>query len=593
MWPALVCVCGFPLMRSLPIPFVAAIALFSIGAAHAVSDAAANRILSTPPTKEMLASPQAAKARIAEIDEIIKSTPTRQVEFEAYKIPLQRVVDSAAAGSPAAKAEAEAQRRYLIIVRAREGVMLLRVVNARQQGEAIVVEDVAGRRSVWDRKSVVAAMSWPTDEEIAKLSPEQVTKLVARYQTHASLNKPVQAELLAEAERIEKTAAAASTQPTVDEPDQLQAFLSRGFAPSPTMQPQELAQQLLVAEELRKAHPEAVEQIDSVAVPMREALEKLWSGKVFDGTEWIDGREAKKFATAEELRTAREELQKSYRAVLNGGALTNGGVWSTLQWAFGIYALAVLVGTICLLSRGGMWRVLGVLIVLGALGWGYFRFKPLFEPAPAMAEAPGGGNADAAMEIVLNSAEAELGAPPREESKRVRVVNEADINAFIEERVTFSDPSPEHVVTRKDLQVALEANRVIVEELLEWEGRTFLVRYDFPAEPRVNDLVLKDPAVTINGVAISSRAARPLVESLGEAVGAAMKDAYVRATYRLTRVDPGALELTAMAKPLPSPTPAPTPKPTPTPRPTPEPTPTPKEQNIYEMLGLETPPGEE
>lgn len=563
------------MLRFPPIACVAlAASLFLSGVLHAdpVDD-----LLAEPPTEAELSNSGAAAQKLATIEELIASNPDRRVELEAYAIPLRQA-------TPAKQEEASVS--YLFILRSPDGVELVHARTARRDGDAVVIEEISGGRRVVPRQEVTVVLPRVADAAIARLSDTQLRKLIAQYQAQAGVRPQIRAQLQAEVDRM--TAAAGSSQQT-NISARVAEIVALDFQPTSSLQREDLARQLLEIDELCRLSPNDAPALEAATVPIRDALENLWAGRAFDGSQWVAGREARMVGRAEDIRKMREDYQENFRLAFNG-TLPAGAAWSVLQWTFGPWVLAALVGLILVLGRNPALRILGLLIVAGGLGWAIYQYRGLFSAAPAPDAVASEGDAARVLEIVLNSQEAKLGFPPREESKRVVTLSEADINAFIAGRVEMNAPSATPGdATRKSLRVRVAKDRLILEETVSWRGRDYAVVYEYPTNG--SDLEVVTPVVSVNGVVLPSKAAVALSTGLGEAVKAAAMETHVRDTYRVTALDDGRMELTANTRPLPPPRP---PKPKPTPRPTPVPTPTPTptpEPDIYEMLGLERPPG--
>lgn len=564
--------------RPSPIARVAIVAasLFLSGILQA---APVDDLLAEPPSEAELSDPRAAAQKLATIEELIASTPDRRAELEAYAIPLRR--------STAGKQETP-QTTYLFLLRSPTGVELVHARTAQQDGTAVVIEEISGGRRVVSRQDVVVVLPRVDDAALARLDDAQLRKLVGQYQAQAGVRPQVRAQLEAEVERM---TAAATADRERNVPARVAEITALDFTPTPSLQPADLARQLLEIDELRTLSPDDAPALEAAAVPIRDALENLWAGRAFDGSQWVGGREARLVGRAEDIRRMREDYPQNYRLAFDS-VIPSGAAWSALQWTFGPWMLAALVGMILLLGRNAVLRVVGLLVVAGGLGWAAYKYRALFSSPPASAEvATSTGDSLRVLEVVMNSQESKLGSPPRAEDKRVVTLSDADINTFIADRVEMdASPAAPGDATRKSLRVRAQENRILLEETVSWRGRDYLIVHEYNASGG-KDLEIVSPVVSVNGTVLPPKAARALSDRLGSAIRDALIEEYVRDTYRVTALADGRIELTATARPLPPPRP---PKPKPTPRPTPVPTPTPEptpEPDIYDMLGIERPPG--
>lgn len=562
--------------RLLPIARAAIVAsgLFSTSLLQA---APVDDLLAQPPSEAELSDPRAAGEKLAAIEELIATAPDRRVELEAYAIPLRQVT--------VAK-QGSAQPSYLFVLRAPNGFELVHARTAQQEGTAVIIEEISGGRRVISRQDVVVVLPRVEDAAIPRLDEAQLRRLVAQYQAQAGTRPQIRAQLQAEVDRM-TAAATAHRQRNI--PARVAEIAALDFKPTPSLQPADLARQLLEIDELRTLSPNDAPALEAAAVPIRDALENLWAGRAFDGTQWVEGRDARAVGRAEDIRKMREDYHQNYRVAFDGSVPAS-GAWSVLQWTFGPWVLAALVGLILLLGRNPALRILGLLVIAGGLGWAAYKYRALFSPTPSPVTAASEGDSQRVLEVVLNSQESKLGSPPRADDKRVLTVSDADLNAFIAERVEMNAPSAASSdATRKSLRVHIGKNQLILEEILSWRGRDYTVIHDYATDGK--NLEVVSPIVSVNGAELPSKAGQALSARLGGAIKDVLMEAHVLDTYRVTGLDDRRIELTANTRPLPPPRP---PKPKPTPRPTPVPTPTPTptpEPDIYEMLGIERPPG--
>lgn len=539
----------------------------------------ADTLLATPPTAAELSDPAKAQERVAQIERLSKVSPTRAVELEASAIPFRRALEhtTAVAAKPSG-------RTYWILVNAPDGPTIIHALSAKRQGSAVVIEDEAKRRSVWDRLRILGALPWLTDRDFETLSSAQIEQIVRQYQARAQRTPPLRAPLLAEAERIRAAAKMFAAQQAARQ-SELDAWLAKKLSLSARTQPSDLATHLLAGEKLRRAIPNEADRIEAAAAPYWEALRAFWSGKAFDGARWIDGEEARQFQNAEKLGDARAKVLADFRLKVDGNALSSSEVRSFLQWTFGAYFVAIIVGILLLLGRGALVRLGGFLLfAAGVAGLIYWYWPLLGTPAPATAS--GGGRADPALETIANANEVKMGFLLRTAKQRNVALTEQDLNAFLRERLTFEvDPASAGLV-RKSVAVRITAGQLIVDERGEWNGRPFALTYEFPVQSGKDEVDFGVPKVSLNGVVLSARSADPLRENLRRAVARAASQTGMSLSYRVSGLQPGTIELAARG-PAPTPAPTPTPPPaTPAPTATPVPTPTPDpDAELYELLG--------
>lgn len=538
-----------------------------------------DQLLADPPTEAELSTPAAASAKLEAIEKLIPENPDRSIELRAYAIPLRQL------SRPGEVATAPPS--YLMIIRIPDGFEVVHALTAKQEGATVLIEDIRGGRRIVSRQDLAGVLPRVSDEAVPTLSEAQFRKLLAQYQAQAGARPQVRAALTAEIGRM-NAALAAHQQRNI--PARVAALISQQFTPTPDLKAPDLAAQLIEIEELRALSPKDAPSLEAAAVPVRDALENLWAGRIFDGSQWAEGSDARKFEKTEAIRKMREDYQTNHRLPITAVVTPESGAWTILQWTFGPWVLAALLGLVLLLGRSTFLRLIGFLIFAGSLGWAGYQYRALFSsPAIADSGASEGGNEQTALEVVMNAQEAKLGAPPRSEDKRVITLTDADINAFIATRADMETPADSNAVVRKSLRVRAEENRLVIDEIASWRGRDYAITYFYPATE--SGMERGAPLVTINGTNLPARAATVLSEGLESALKKTFASANIRGTYRITSIAPGRIGLTSTAKPLPPPRP---PKPKPTPRPTPVPTPTPAptpEPDIYELLGIESPEG--
>ncbi len=566
--------------------------IFSASAAPSARGVSSDQLLASPPSPADLATPAKVQAQLAAIEQQIRSDPARRAELEAYAIPLRHAAPSSK--SAGEKASARSVRTYWVLATATTGPVIVPAVSAKTQGAVVVVDDGHGKRSIWDRQRILGALPWLGDSDFRALDPARISQIVQQYEVRAlavpQLKKPLQAE----AARL-RAASANEVKRRRDLQRDLDTWVAGSLRLSSTTRPGDLAQHLLAGERLRGEIPAAAARIDQAAAPYRAALQEFWAGKIFDGSKWLEGAEARQFQNAAKLKAAREKLIADFRLSADSGALPPGAMRIVLQGIFGVGALAVIVGILLLLARLPLLRALGFLLIAAGIFGVIGLYWPLFAAPSRTTKSEGRGNPGVVLEVLANANEVKMGVPLRTGEKRKVTLAESDVNAFLRERVDFSARPDAEGPIRKSLGVQLFEGRIAIDEDVEWRGRAFVIRYELPVQVGKNETQFGAPRILINGVALSARAAQPFRDSFEASLWDAAGQTGFNRTYRITHLEPGEAELGARSPaptptpaptPVPTPTPAPTPAPTPVPAPTPKPTPNP-DAELFEILGLD------
>lgn len=542
--------------------------------------------LATPPSPQDLSSPAKAQARLAGIERQIKSAPERRAELEAYAIPLRRAAGAASSSNDAGGANSPKARIYWIVASASTGPVIIHALGVKAQGAVVVVEDAQGTRSMWDRQRILGALPWLSDADIRTLSAAQIQQVIRQFQVRALAVPQLRAQLFAEAGRLRVATANEAKRKAAVQRD-LDAWLAGPLQLSASTKAGDLAQHLLAGERLRGEMPAASARIDEASAPLWAALRQFWAGSVFDGTSWLEGDQARAYQNAAKLKAAREDLIANFRLQAEAAALPAGKLGAVLQWTFGAYIVAGVLGIILLLGRQPVLRVAGLLLFIAAIACALFLYWPLLGPPPGMVKEDAEGSSVPVLEVLANANEVKMGAPLRTADKRLVALTEADANAFLRDRVAFSTSPAASGLVRKSFSIHFSGDRIAVDEGTEWRGRPFVIRYEFPAQKQENEIQFGDPKISINGVALSAQAAKPFSDSLDTLIWSSADQTNVNRAYRVSGIEPGKIALAARAAaPAPIPTPVPTPVTTPTPVPTPKPTPSP-DAELYELLGLD------
>ena len=334
----------------------------------------------------------------------------------------------------------------------------------------------------------------PKDKIIARLTPAPGPgKKVERATAVAAINALLEAKAKAAAlertlqEEVEKWKKILDQLPSEEDPESLakaeKAFAeaiakvtAKPYNPASAYTQEELAVQLTAFEELKKAFPARVEEIERQAEPWKIEQTEMAAGKKKLEGRWLNPDEWEKETGARE-RAAREAFLSKLEIPEASPVLLGQGI---LLAAAGLLVVAGFLGASFLFHgileyirhrawwKGTAWTLAGAAII-AVLG----RATGLVLSAPEPLEV-GQGSAETIEEIYWK-----YGAEKHDLPKELRV-SAADLNAWLEKRLRFAPLKVTDIVVlvTESWRLGMEDGTLRLDRTGRLLGRNFILRHE-------------------------------------------------------------------------------------------------------------------
>lgn len=431
-----------------------------------------------------------AKVRIDALRDLAKEHPERELEINAYLIPLERLVEAGRAEKPPEANEAKEavpppEPKILALVRIGPGeTKAVPAKSVEENGPMVIITGEDGTRSVVQPRNVVGRLPRYTDEEL-RSGAVDLEGLAKQYEALSRSQSSIRNFLAGEAARMRTIHQAITAKQIETKPADsgvVDRIISQTYDPETDYSTKELAGLLLEAEKARKEFPDSAEKLDEWAAPFRTHFEQRLAGRQrFDG-KWLSPAEI----IVRKREIAEDAFQRTFSAPLDAVALTNGEMKTLVVLSGGGAALLILVGIALLFvrSRPGL-RLLGVGLSLGTI----ILAGALFLLASSDPKDVPPITADTTTAPLMSALFA-ASKQPIDIMAHPQSVSDASINTLLAQRAAPIRPSERDpwIARREALAVQLAGNRAVFFELIRAFDRDWVVRYQvvLGAEPKLN-----------------------------------------------------------------------------------------------------------